>query len=61
LDYRGEVGIILINHGHYDYCVYKGDKIAQMVINKVERVELYEVQEFTETDRGKGGFGHTGK
>jgi len=60
-DFIGEIGVILINHGHYDHLVYKGDKIAQMVINKVERAEWCEVEELTKTKRGDGGFGHTGK
>lgn len=59
-DYRGEIGIILINTSNVDFTVNPGDRIAQMVINKVEHAELEVVAELDETDRGKGGFGHTG-
>jgi len=59
-DYRGEVGVILINHGNEDFRVKRGDRIAQMVINKVEQADIEEVQSLTETHRSSGGFGHTG-
>lgn len=59
--YRGEVGVILINHGKEIYSIKKGDKIAQVVINSVERVVLEEVEKLEESSRGKGGFGSTGK
>lgn len=59
-DYRGEIGIILINHGKKDYIVENGARIAQMVIAKYEQVELEFVQELDETKRGSGGFGSTG-
>lgn len=58
--YRGEVGVILINHGKGEFRVEKGMKIAQMVIQKVLRVEAAEVQELSDTSRGAGGFGSTG-
>ena len=58
--YRGEVGIILINHGREAFTVNRGERIAQFVFNKVEMVQLDEVEELSETDRGAGGFGHTG-
>ena len=60
-DYRGEVGIILINHGKEDFIVSKGLRIAQMIIAKYEQVELEFVTELSETKRGKGGFGSTGQ
>lgn len=59
-DYRGEVGIILINHGREDFIIKRGDRIAQMVINKIEQPALVEVEELAETSRSAGGFGHTG-
>lgn len=60
-DFRGEVQIILTNLGHEPFFVHRGDRIAQMVIAKFERVEIEIVTELSETDRGVGGFGHTGK
>jgi dUTP pyrophosphatase len=59
-DYRGEVGVILMNHSKQDLVVKRGDRIAQMIINKIEHVQVEEVAEITETSRGSGGFGHTG-
>jgi dUTP pyrophosphatase len=59
-DYRGEVGVILVNHGQEDFKVKRSDRIAQMVINKVEQADIEEVQSLTETHRSSGGFGHTG-
>lgn len=59
-DYRGEVKVILINHGDTKFTINRGDRIAQMVIAPVTRVEVVEVEELTETDRGAGGFGSTG-
>lgn len=59
-DYRGEIKVILINHGKEPFLVRKGDRIAQMVIAKVEQVEVVEVEILDETERGEGGFGHTG-
>ena len=58
--YRGEVGVILVNHGHENYEIKKGEKIAQAVINKVEAVKIIEVEELSDTSRGGGGFGSTG-
>lgn len=60
-DYRGEIGVIIINHSNEVFVVRHGDRIAQMVINKFERAEWEEVEELSETERGEGGFGHTGK
>ena len=58
--YRGEIGVILINHGKFDFKVEKGMKIAQMVIKPVLRVHVEEVDELSETKRGTGGYGSTG-
>jgi dUTP pyrophosphatase len=60
-DYRGEVKVILINLSSEPQSIHHGDRIAQMVVSKVERTELVLVQELNTTDRGTGGFGHTGK
>ena len=60
-DYRGEVGVILINLSKDTYILQPGERIAQGVISKVEKAEFKEVQELSKTDRGEGGFGHTGK
>jgi dUTP pyrophosphatase len=58
--YRGEVGVILLNTGSLDFEVKAGDRIAQLVIQKVEYAEFEIVDALTETDRGDGGFGSTG-
>ena len=60
-DYRGEIGVILINHGEVPFIVNHGDRIAQMVLAKHEQAEWEEVDSLEETKRGEGGFGHTGK
>ncbi|MDI6731189.1 MAG: dUTP diphosphatase [Candidatus Margulisbacteria bacterium] len=59
-DYRGEVGVILMNHSKQDLVVKRGDRIAQMIINKIERIVFEEVAELPSSERGAGGFGHTG-
>jgi len=59
-DYRGEVKVILTNFGKQPFVVRHGDRIAQMVIQRYERVEWEEVAALDETARGAGGFGHTG-
>ncbi|ACF44005.1 dUTP diphosphatase [Pelodictyon phaeoclathratiforme] len=59
-DYRGEVKVILINYGKEPFLVSHGDRIAQMVVAKVEAVRFEEVEELGSTVRGEGGFGHTG-
>jgi len=59
--YRGIVGIILINHGKNDFQIKKGERIAQMVFNKIESVDFQELEELSDTKRGDGGFGSTGK
>ncbi|WP_197280113.1 dUTP diphosphatase [Bacillus sp. FJAT-27251] len=58
--YRGEIGVILINHGKLDFVVEKHMRIAQMVINLVPSIEIVEVNELTDTSRSAGGFGSTG-
>ena len=60
-DYRGEVGVILMNHSKKDLIVKRGDRIAQMIINKIEQIKFEEVSELPTTERGAGGFGHTGR
>lgn len=60
-DYRGELKVVLINLSNEPQTIHKGDRIAQMVIQKVEIVTLNEVGELNTTVRGEGGFGHTGK
>ena len=59
-DYRGEIGIILINLSGEDFLVNNGERICQMVINKVERISWNQVETLEDSDRGAGGFGHTG-
>lgn len=58
-DYRGDIGVILINHGTEPFDVHQGDRIAQLIINKVEQVEFEVVNELDDTARGTGGFGST--
>ena len=60
-DYRGEIQVIVINLGQGEYIMNRGERIAQMVINRIEQAELIEVEELSNTGRGSGGFGHTGK
>ena len=59
-DYRGELHVLLINLGHEDFYVNRGDRIAQMVIARVEICEFNETDELPESERGEGGFGSTG-
>lgn len=59
-DYRGEIKVLLINSSNSDFIVHTGERIAQMVIAKHERVEWELTKELNQTDRGEGGFGHTG-
>lgn len=59
-DYRGEVGVVLINLSTEDFVVEDGDRIAQMVFARFEKGEFVEVEALDETERGAGGFGHTG-
>ena len=60
-DYRGEVGVLLVNLGRQPFRVARGDRIAQLVVLPVARAELVETGELTGTDRGDGGFGHSGR
>ena len=59
-DYRGEVGVVLINLSNEDFVVNDGERIAQMVISRYEKVDFIEVETLDETERGSGGYGHTG-
>lgn len=60
-DYRGEIGVILVNLSNEDFIVENGERVAQMVIAKHEQAEWKLVENLSETDRGAGGFGSTGK
>lgn len=60
-DYRGEVKIILINLSDTDFTISSGDRIAQIIFAKCEQMEVVNVETLSETERGAGGFGHTGK
>ncbi len=60
-DYRGEVGVILINHGQDPFVIRRGERIAQMVIARHEQAAMVEVAALDETARGAGGFGSTGR
>lgn len=59
-DYRGDIGVELINHGHEPFIINDGKRIAQMVIAKYEQAEWVVTEELDETERGDGGYGHTG-
>ena len=59
-DYRGEIGVILVNLSNEDFTIQNGERIAQLVIAKHERAEWVEAETLSETDRGEGGFGSTG-
>jgi dUTP pyrophosphatase len=59
-DYRGEIGIILINLSNKDYIINDGDRLCQMIVAKHEKIEWIESGELKTTNRGEGGFGHTG-
>jgi len=59
-DYRGEISVILINHGSEDFVIKDGERIAQMIVAPVSRCQWSLVDELDETGRGGGGFGHTG-
>ena len=59
-DYRGEIGVILINHGHEQVILKKGERIGQLVLNKVEQINWESVLVLSDTTRGTGGFGSTG-
>ena len=59
-DYRGEIGVILVNLSNEDFTIENGERVAQLIIAKHERAEWIQVQELSETVRGEGGFGSTG-
>jgi dUTP pyrophosphatase len=60
-DYRGEINVLLINHGEAPFTIRRGERIAQMVIAQVARAELIAATALSDTDRGSGGFGSTGR
>ena len=60
-DYRGEIKVIIYNHGNADFLINNGDRIAQMILIPIVKMELEETDSLPETIRGKGGFGSTGK
>ena len=60
-DYRGEIKVIIYNHGNKDFLINNGDRIAQMILAPVMKMELEETNDLPKTIRGKGGFGSTGK
>ena len=60
-DYRGEVKIILINLSDADFTINSGDRVAQIIFARCEQMEVVSVETLSETERGAGGFGHTGK
>jgi len=60
-DYRGEIKIILFNHGNSEFVINNKDRVAQIILTPVEKMELEEVKDLPDTLRGKGGFGPTGK
>jgi dUTP pyrophosphatase len=59
-DYRGEVGVLLINLSQEDFVINDGERIAQMVIARHEQADFVVVEELDQTERGEGGYGHTG-
>tara|TARA_Y100000816_G_scaffold267699_1_gene229316 strand:+ start:4130 stop:4567 length:438 start_codon:yes stop_codon:yes gene_type:complete len=60
-DYRGEIKVVIFNHGDKEFIVNNGDRIAQMILAPVKKIELEETNDLPETVRGEGGFGSTGK
>lgn len=60
-DYRGEVGVVLVNLSDEPFVIEDGERIAQLVVARHEQAEWVEVKQLDETERGEGGFGHTGK
>ena len=60
-DYRGEIKIALINHSEKDFVIKRGERIAQLIIAPISRAVWHEVETLDQTDRGSGGFGHTGR
>lgn len=60
-DYRGEIGVILFNFGREPFAVFRGERIAQIVVQRVERIPWKAVDQLPDSHRGEGGFGHTGR
>ncbi len=60
-DYRGELKVIVVNLSNKTYTIEPNERIGQFVLNKIEQIEFVEVEELDSTERGEGGFGHTGK
>ena len=60
-DYRGELKVIVVNLSNEAYTIEPNERIGQFVLNKIEQIEFVEVEELDSTERGEGGFGHTGK
>ena len=60
-DYRGEIKVIIFNHGNKEFTINNSDRIAQMILTPVVKMELQEIESLPETIRGEGGFGSTGK
>ena len=60
-DYRGEIKVIIYNHGNDNFIINNGDRIAQMVLSPIIKMDLEEVKDLPKTIRGEGGFGSTGK
>ncbi len=60
-DYRGEIKVILFNHGNDEFLINNGDRIAQMILTPIHKIDFEEVDQLPETIRGEGGFGSTGK
>jgi dUTP pyrophosphatase len=60
-DYRGEVKVVLVNHGHEPFLIAPGDRIAQLLVQRVERIAFVRRETLLDTERGEGGFGSTGR
>ena len=61
MDYRGDIGLIVANLSNEEYTIQPNERLGQLVLNKVEQIEWESVETLDETERGAGGFGHTGK
>lgn len=59
-DYRGNVGVVLFNHADTDFMIKRGDRVAQLILEKISMADCIEVEELSSTERGEGGFGSTG-
>eukprot|EP01033_Poteriospumella_lacustris_P000530 gene530-358_t len=59
-DYRGNVGVVLFNHAEQDFAISRGDRIAQLILERICMADMEEVEELPDTERGAGGFGSTG-